>query len=125
MPEASVHEDSRAVRPHDDVRLAGHALHVEAVAIPVMPQPAAHLQLGFRVPAADMRHAPVPLLSCHRVGHGLFMFGKHIVYNKLSIVLQHSVAIIVAFKAVEGGIGQIVVFEQSAYSRIVNGIGTE
>ena len=69
MPEAAVHEDSRAVRPHHDVRFAGHALHVQAVAVAVVPQPAAHLQLGFRVPAADVRHAPVPLLSCHRVGH--------------------------------------------------------
>ena len=69
MPEAAVHEDCRAVRPHDDVRLARYALHVKAVAVAMAPQPAAHLQLGFRVPAADVRHAPVPLLSCHRVGH--------------------------------------------------------
>ena len=70
MPEAAVDEDGRAVRPHNDVRLAWHALHVEPVAVAMAPQPAAHLQLGFRVPAADVRHAAVPLLRCHRVGHG-------------------------------------------------------
>ena len=74
VPEASVHEDSRAVRPHDDVRLAGHALHVQAVAVAVVPQPLPHLQLGFRVPAADVRHATVPLLGSHRVGHKAMFF---------------------------------------------------
>ena len=69
MPEAPVHENGGAVFAHHDVGFAGHAFYAEAVAVAVVPQPAAHLQLGFCVPAADMRHAPVPLLSCHRVGH--------------------------------------------------------
>ena len=69
MPEAPVDEDGRPIWPHHDVGLPGHRLHVEPIAVPVTPQPPPHLQLRLRVLAADVRHASVPLLRCHRVGH--------------------------------------------------------
>lgn len=70
VPEAAVHEDGGAVLAHHDVGFAGHALHVEAVAVAVPPKPTAYLQLGLSVLAVDARHAIMPLLGCHRVGHG-------------------------------------------------------
>ena len=69
MPEAPVDKYRRAVGPHHNIRLPGHRLHVEPIAVPVTPQPPPHLQLWLCVLAADMRHASVPLLRCHRVGH--------------------------------------------------------
>ena len=69
VPEASVHEYRRPVLSHHDVGFAWNALHVETVAVAVDPEPPAHLQLGFGVLAADVRHAAVALLGSHRVGH--------------------------------------------------------
>ena len=69
MPEAPVHENRCPIFPHHDVGFAWHALHIEAVAVAVGPQPLAHLQLGFGVPAADVRHAAVALGGGEAVGH--------------------------------------------------------
>ena len=72
VPEAAVYEDGRMVRPHHDVGFARHALHIEPVAVAMMPQPSPHLQLRLGGLAANVRHALVPLLGCHRVGHRIF-----------------------------------------------------
>ena len=69
VPKASVHEDRRAVLAHHDVGFSRHALHVETVAVAVFPQPLPHALLRRGVFAADARHAIVPLLGCHDVGH--------------------------------------------------------
>ena len=38
-------------------------------------QPPPHQELGLRPLALDVRHAPVPLFRCHRVGHGVLFQG--------------------------------------------------
>ena len=70
VPKTAVHEDGGAVFPHHDVRTAGHGFHAQAVAVAVVPQPLPHLDFGFGVAAADMRHAAVALCGGHGVGHG-------------------------------------------------------
>ena len=69
VPEAPIHENRRSILPHHNVGFAWHALHVEAVAVAVGPQPSAHLQLGFGVLAAYVRHAAVALGGGEAVGH--------------------------------------------------------
>lgn len=70
VPETAVHEDGGAVFPHHDVGTAGHGFHAQAVAVAVVPQPLPHLDFGFGVAAADVRHAAVALCGGHGVGHG-------------------------------------------------------
>lgn len=70
MPETAVDEDGGAVFPHHDVGFAGHGFHAQAVAVAVVPQPLPHLDFGFGVAAADVRHAAVALCGGHGVGHG-------------------------------------------------------
>ena len=53
MPETTIHKNSRVIPPHDDVGLAWHALHVEAIALAMPPQPLPDLQLGFGAFAVD------------------------------------------------------------------------
>ena len=62
VPETAVNKDSRSVLAHDDVRLAGHALDIEPVAVSVRPQPFPNQYLRFGRLAANMRHAAVTLL---------------------------------------------------------------
>lgn len=73
VPEASVDENRCPVGAHHDIRTSWDALYVETVAVPVAPQPFPHLQLGFRVPAVNMRHTDVPLVRSHRVGHPCYL----------------------------------------------------
>ena len=70
VPETPIHKNRRPIPPHDDVGLAWHALHVEAIAVAVPPQPLPHLQLGLGAFAVDARHAVMPLSGSHLVGHG-------------------------------------------------------
>ncbi len=69
MPEAPVDKDGRVVFPHDDIWFPWHAFHVEPIAVTVCPQPLPHLQLGFGVPTADVRHHEVPLGWGENIGH--------------------------------------------------------
>ena len=69
VPETAVDENSRSVFAHDDVRLAGHALDIEPVAVSVRPQPSANGHFRFGCLAADMRHAAVALGRCQDIGH--------------------------------------------------------
>lgn len=69
MPEAPIHEYRRPVCPQHNIRLPRHRLHIQPIPIPMTPQPPPHLQLRLRPRTLDMRHAPMPLLRCHRVGH--------------------------------------------------------
>ena len=71
MPEASIHEDRRMVFSHHDIRFARDRLHVEAVAVAVVPQPLPHLQLGLGAFAVDVRHHEVTLFRSEVVGHGI------------------------------------------------------
>ena len=74
VPKAPVHEYGCAVGPHNDVRLSGHTLHIQSVAVAVVPQPLPHLQLGLGAPTVYVRHAAVPLFGCHCVGHCVCSF---------------------------------------------------
>ena len=69
MPKTPIHKNCRPIPSHDDVGLARHALHVEAIAVAVPPQPLPHFQLGFGVLAADARHAVVAVGWSEAVGH--------------------------------------------------------
>ena len=69
VPEAPVDEYRCPVGAHHDIRLPWDALYVETVAVPVAPQPFPHLQLGFRVPAVNMRHTDVPLVGRKHISH--------------------------------------------------------
>ena len=53
VPETAVDEDHGAVLPHHDVGFAGDALHVQAVADAVLPQPFADEDFRLGVFAAD------------------------------------------------------------------------
>lgn len=70
VPKTPIHKDSRPIPPHDDVRFARHALHVETIAVAVSPQPLPDLQLGLGAFAVDARHAVMPLSGSHLVSHG-------------------------------------------------------
>ena len=70
VPETAVDEDSRSVFAHDDVRLAGHALDIEPVAVSVRPQPFPDRYLRFGRLAMYMRHAAMALGRCQNIGHG-------------------------------------------------------
>ena len=69
MPKTPIHKNRRAIPPHDDVGLAWHAFHVEAIAVTVSPQPLPHLQFWLGVLAADARHAVVALGWSEAVSH--------------------------------------------------------
>jgi hypothetical protein len=69
VPETPIHKNRRPIPPHDDIRLAWHALHVEAIAVAVPPQPLPHLQLGLGAFAVDARHHAVALFGCETVCH--------------------------------------------------------
>ena len=60
--ETAVYKDSCPVLAHDDIRLAGHALDIEPVAVSVCPQPSPHKHFRLGCLAAYMRHAAVTLL---------------------------------------------------------------
>ena len=91
MPEAPVDEYRRPVGPHHDIRLPRNTLHVQPIPIPMRPQPPPHLQLRLRVLAADVRHASVPLLRSHRVGHIDNNRREYTFYNSLySLCLNFS-----------------------------------
>ena len=72
VPETAVDEDRRSVFAHNDVRLAGHALDIEPVAVSVRPQPFPNQYLRLGRLAAYMRHAAVALGRCQDIGHKLF-----------------------------------------------------
>ena len=69
MPKTSIDKNRRPIPPHDDVGLARHALHVEAITVTMTPQPLPHLQLGLGAFAVDARHHAVALFGCEAVGH--------------------------------------------------------
>jgi len=71
MPKAPVDKNRRPIPPHDDVGLARHALHVEAIAVAMPPQPLPHQFFRLGVAAADVRHHFVALCGGEVVGHGL------------------------------------------------------
>ena len=63
VPETAVDENRRSVSAHHYIRLAGHALDIEPVAVSVRPQPSPHRHFRLGRLAADMRHAAVALCS--------------------------------------------------------------
>ena len=69
VPETAVNKDSRSVLAHDDVRLAGYALDIEPVSVPVCPQPSSHDHFRLGRFAAYMRHAAMALSGCENIGH--------------------------------------------------------
>ena len=69
MPEAPVDENRRAILPHHDVRLPRNRLHVEPIAVAMLPQPLSHLQLWFSAFAMDVRHHEVTLFWGENIGH--------------------------------------------------------
>ena len=71
VPEAAVDEDGGAVFAQHNVRRAGQALDIYAVAVAPCVQVMAHNQLGLRVLALDACHALVPLFFCHPVCHAI------------------------------------------------------
>ena len=73
VPETAVDEDHGAVFPQNDVGSAGDVLHVQAVAVAVLPQPFADEDFRLGVFAADVRHVQVTLSRGEGVGHG-FMY---------------------------------------------------
>ena len=74
MPEAPVDEDCRAIFTHHDVGLPWDALHVEPIAVTMLPQPLPHLQFGFGAFAVDVRHAAMSLFWSHFISHGRRLF---------------------------------------------------
>jgi len=71
VPKTPVYENRRPIFPHHDVGFPRHALHAEAVAVAVLPQPLPHALLGRGVLTAYPRHAVMTLLGSHRVRHDL------------------------------------------------------
>ena len=69
MPETPIHKNCRPIPSHNNVGLAWNALHVEAIAVAVSPQPLPHLQLRLGAFAVDARHHAVALFGCETVGH--------------------------------------------------------
>ena len=69
VPEASVDENDSAVSWQDDVRCAGKAADILAEAEAAAEQFPAYRDLRIRVFRPDVRHAFVPLVLCHCVGH--------------------------------------------------------
>ena len=69
VPKTSVHENRRPILPHYDVRFPWNPLHAKPVAVAVLPQPLSYAPLGRSILTAYPRHAVVPLLGSHRVGH--------------------------------------------------------
>lgn len=70
MPEAAVDKDARPVLRQHHIRTPRQLLYMNAEAEPLRMEIPAHRHLRPRVLGPDMRHAIVPLLRCHRVGHG-------------------------------------------------------
>ena len=69
MPEAPIHKDRRVVFSHHDIRFSRHRLHIEPIAVPMMPQPLSYLQLRLGAFAVDVRHHKVTLFGGEMVGH--------------------------------------------------------
>lgn len=69
MPETPIHKNCCPIPPHDDIRFAWHAFHIETIAVAVLPQPLPDLQLGLGAFAVDARHHAVALFGCEAVGH--------------------------------------------------------
>jgi len=85
VPETTVDEYCRSVFAHYDVRLAGHALDIEPVAVSVRPQPFPNQYLRFGRLAADMRHAAVALCGCQDIGHSFNFSGCSEIPNYHSV----------------------------------------
>ena len=77
VPEAPIYKNGGTILPHHDIRLPWHALHVEPIAIAVLPQPLPHLQLGLGAFAVNARHHKVTLGGSENIGHLLFQFVKY------------------------------------------------
>jgi len=67
--ETETDENRRSVFAHNDVRLAGHALDIEPVAVSVCPQPSPHKHFRLGCLAAYMRHTAMTLGGCHKIRH--------------------------------------------------------
>ena len=75
MPEAPVHEDACPVLRQHHIRTSRQLLHVDAESESRSVEILTHKHLGPRVLGPDMRHAVVPLLGSHFVGHGVSIVG--------------------------------------------------
>ena len=69
MPKTAIDENRRPIPSHDDVGLARHALHIEAITVAMPPQPLPHQFFRLGVAAADVRHHFVTLCGSEAVGH--------------------------------------------------------
>ena len=78
MPEAPVHEDACPVLRQHHIRTSRQLLHVDAEAESRSVEILTHKHLGPRVLGPDMRHAVVPLLGSHFVGHGVAIIARSV-----------------------------------------------
>ena len=102
MPEAPVHEDTRAILPQHQIRMPRQSLMVQSVSEPPLPQSTAHNHLRLRILPSDRRHIGVSLLwseFIHTIGGHFstcplasmfFIFFRHILYAKLLLILLRS-----------------------------------
>ena len=72
VPEAAIHEYTRPVLSHHDIRFPWQSWMIQSITIPMTPKPATHHHLRLRIFAADGSHISVALLG----GEGVHCFAQ-------------------------------------------------